>query len=885
MLQNLYNTFSLPRFQSILKYVFRRAFKIGDIVGAIGVLSTREGDIPVLLNPLEQYQSPLSMCITTTPDHWRWSLNISVNKNLSQRDQISFYIGHSACSPYLIEGLEMLRKKRQITHKHLFKLFNQHHFDTDLCNRMITPMCDFSPNHLQNGLNLLMRTLFLRLIQEYSQPLNDQLKLLFNTPTLNNINELFPAIFTLFSLEKISVNYAAIPETKEMKTLLLEITKNVNNHIGSLSENNLNKTQFAITPNFMGRLFETIFTPRKKSSSYYTPIPVINYMSEHLIFYYLDGFNISHQTIRDLFDLPEPLIDPKEQRQIVAALEQFTLLDPAVGSGDFLVNILDKLTILYQKLTHLNRKSIIQRLLPNIYGIDILFGAANIARLRLLFLFLKESPDIKEIQRFNNMISHNIIVANTLIDQEKITLNLPENFSAIIGNPPYLGEKGNRALFQEIKKGYLGAFHQSRIDLFYLFFHFALEKLTPGGFCSYLTTNYYLTANSGQKLRDDLAKRATLLELFDFNESRLFPDAIGQHNLITLFKKESSPDQNCIVTRSIHKGYCNHQMLKSLLFSQTPLVQKQIVSNRILFQDSKERMTIPVTDQLKQSIFQKLLSQSRPLSYYCNVNQGIVSGSDRITAKHLKKFPELSKKLLHKGIFMLDYDNIKDQSILKNLTPKELEILYPLFKSSDIYHYKTREKTHRKILYCDQPVGVEKQPNIWKHLVQEYSVLNHRLTQYHEQYHWSRLHRPRQKSIFMGAKIVVPQRASYNRFGYNTIPWFASADIYFITQKEDITIDLIYILTILNSKPFYLWLYHNGKRKGNLLELYQTPLLNLPIPCFPHSLQIELIKLGKQLIQADRFDLALFQKIDHLIYSGYYFSSKEIEIIEKNYPG
>ncbi|WP_300978482.1 hypothetical protein [Flavobacterium sp.] len=38
-----------------------------------------------------------------------------------------------------------------------------------------------------------------------------------------------------------------------------------------------------------------------------------------------------------------------------------------------------------------------------------------------------------------------------------------------------------------------------------------------------------------------------------------------------------------------------------------------------------------------------------------------------------------------------------------------------------------------------------------------------------------------------------------------------------------------YILALLNSKLFFLWLSYKGKRKGDMLELYQKPLSEIPI--------------------------------------------------------
>jgi hypothetical protein len=48
-------------------------------------------------------------------------------------------------------------------------------------------------------------------------------------------------------------------------------------------------------------------------------------------------------------------------------------------------------------------------------------------------------------------------------------------FDLIIANPPYLGEKGHKEVFQTIKSSSLGAFYAKNMDLFYFFFHLAIN--------------------------------------------------------------------------------------------------------------------------------------------------------------------------------------------------------------------------------------------------------------------------------------------------------------------------------------------------------------------------------------------------------------------------
>ena len=86
---------------------------------------------------------------------------------------------------------------------------------------------------------------------------------------------------------------------------------------------------------------------------------------------------------------------------------------------------------------------------------------------------------------------------------------------------------------------------------------------------------------------------------------------------------------------------------------------------------------------------------------------------------------------------------------------------------------------------------------------------------------------PRSEEIFTGPKIVVPYRSEENAFAYNDTEWFCRSDCYVITQK-DRGVALGYLVALLNSKLYFQWLFHRGKRKGRMLELFQTPLRKSP---------------------------------------------------------
>ncbi len=143
-------------------------------------------------------------------------------------------------------------------------------------------------------------------------------------------------------------------------------------------------------------------------------------------------------------------------------------------------------------------------------------------------------------------------------------------------------------------------------------------------------------------------------------------------------------------------------------------------------------------------------------------------------------------------------------------------------------------------------------------------------------------------NIFTSPKIVCPQRSKTNTFGYNECNWYASADVYYITNPES-DYSLKYILGLLNSKLYYIWLYHKGKRKGETLELYQKPLSEIPIIKVSGKVQNSIVAIVDKIIALKKANCShdtseLEQKIDFIVYEIYGLTNSEVKIIDPSAP-
>jgi len=473
-----------------------------------------------------------------------------------------------------------------------------------------------------------------------------------------------------------------------------------------------------------------------------------------------------------------------------------------------------------------------------------------------------------------------------------------EGFDIVIANPPYIGEKHHKGLFDEVKSGNLHVFYNGQMDYFYFFFHLGLNLSKEKGVTSFITTNYYPTARGAKKLRKDFKQRAVINLLINFNELKIFESAKGQHNMITILQKDTN--ENAIARTCIaqSKGVARDELLYQVLNRQDDNTQYFNILQRDLY-DGEELYvrtggTSELQDDLTNKILNRLKSTGQTLDDLCNVNVGLYTGADKVTNNHITKY-SLSNEA-GEGIFVLTNDEV-DNLMLNEF---EQSRIVPFYKNSDIHKWFTSINKNLSLIKISYPdikdIDLKKIPNLFRHLHKYEQILKNRKSNDNglravikSGFWWTFTIR---QIDFSQPKIVVPQRSPRNTFGYNEVPWYASADVYFITVKNR-SLSLKYILALLNSQLYYFWLYHRGKRKGETLELYQKPLSEIPIKKISPDEQKQYVKVIDKILDITKSNdyLENFEKqgqvkeyeiqIDQLVYKLYNLTSEEIAIVNE----
>lgn len=456
-------------------------------------------------------------------------------------------------------------------------------------------------------------------------------------------------------------------------------------------------------------------------------------------------------------------------------------------------------------------------------------------------------------------------------------------FDIVIGNPPYVGEKGNKELFRPIAATDFGhSFYYGKMDLFYFFFHKAIDLGGQDAEISFITTNYYPTAFGGKILREDFKKRTQIRKLINFNELKIFESALGQHNMITLLTKDKTKDvvaQNCICKA---KGVIDDHMFDEILHAKETtheFFDYYEVAQENIYEGSENYIRLTGCGAGEEnsidSVLNKIASSSLFLKDIAYIKQGIVSGADKYTDAHERKYHLGFAK--GTGIFVLNKKEVDDL----NLPDDERNFVKEVYKNSQVGKYHINYSDELKVLYITKEIDEIEVPTIINHLRQFKPILESKRETREGKLPWYSLHWARDKFIFEAdEKIVNSRRAKQNTFALETKKCYEQSDLMITVIRQEYQKDYPakYVLALLNSKLYYVWLKNKGKLKGDMLEIYGTPLEEIPIKSASEEQRKNIISLVESLLE-DPNDSETMNKLDEIIFQIFELTENEKELV------
>lgn len=179
-----------------------------------------------------------------------------------------------------------------------------------------------------------------------------------------------------------------------------------------------------IDPEILGYIFEKSINKRSLGAVY-TPEEITIYINKNTIYPYIcdkinQEFGTNYEFNENIKNDFLKKLDQKQLENLFEIIKDLKIIDPAVGSGHFLVDaiiILEKIYLFLRKKKIIGwsnfkiRKFIITE---NLFGVDLLKGASEICKLRLFLALAETFSSIEDIQPLPN-IEFNIRFGNSLI--------------------------------------------------------------------------------------------------------------------------------------------------------------------------------------------------------------------------------------------------------------------------------------------------------------------------------------------------------------------------------------------------------------------------------------------------------------------------------------
>lgn len=280
---------------------------------------------------------------------------------------------------------------------------------------------------------------------------------------------------------------------------------------------------------------------------------------------------------RGQFFTPEPVIDfcvgmmqPKPDD---------TIIDPACGSGGFLMSALKYLQANHQNL---NTAKIVSQ---NIFGLDINRSIARIAKMKLLLEANGKT---------------NILCTNSLEDLDSIKLLLEQKngFDLILTNPPFGAKITQSSILSKFDLGYKWTSHENEFfktrtvyanqNAEILFIERCLQLLKEGGRMAIVLPNGNFENPSLDYLRYYIKQKAKVIAIVNLPQETFIPYGTGVKTSLLFLEKDSKNEEKqypIFFGRVTKLGYQGNK-------NGTPLYQKDKYGQTI-----KDKSGQPIIDE------------------------------------------------------------------------------------------------------------------------------------------------------------------------------------------------------------------------------------------------------------------------------------------------
>lgn len=543
---------------------------------------------------------------------------------------------------------------------------------------------------------------------------------------------------------------------------------------------------------------------RKKDGIFYTPDYIVRYIVDNSLGAYLRD---EEERLKTEFKLKGDITDKsyeKREQQAYSKYQEFLqnvkVVDPACGSGAFLVYVFDYLLAENKRVASILGNNLFSGedyikfiLQNNIYGVDLNDESVEITKLSL---WLKSAQKGKKLTTLDN----NIKCGNSLIDDSEIAgekafnwqAEFPEifgkgGFDVVVGNPPYVKLQNINSV-DAVQTKYFERNYEvasGRFDLYVLFIEKALSIINKKGVASYILPHKFLGSEFGTATRKYLADKKAVERIVHFGSHKVFADASTYTCIIELSKNN-----------------------KQLSFSQVNPhdIQSSIIFSTIDYQELSGGAWL-LLDTSSTAIINKIKGQKNKLGdMFSRVSRGVVTGADSIF---------IIKGRIVGGNFVGFSKELNGDVTLEN------SLVKPLLMGSSVSRY-THNSNDTYLVYPHELNGGKTVPISEERLSNEYPLTYAYLSQFKDQLvakkikyktnptYWYSLHNSREISVFENRKITTPYLAKYANMTIEVSGAYTNDKNTNLVFRESDTKEQNALFGILNSKLIWYYIASTG---------------------------------------------------------------------------
>ncbi|MBD2546266.1 Eco57I restriction-modification methylase domain-containing protein [Planktothricoides raciborskii] len=552
---------------------------------------------------------------------------------------------------------------------------------------------------------------------------------------------------------------------------------------------------------------------RKTQGVFYTPAFITQYIVEVALGGYLKK---QEQEIRDRLQLEQisPRATKKRQQAEIQfwetyrdeVLKQTRVIDPACGSGAFLIAAFEYLLREYERVNQalasleiggkkdaeivgqrslfdLNRTILNQ----NLYGVDLSPESVEITKLSL---WLKTAEKGKTLTDLDG----NIKVGNSLVDDPEVAerafnwqAEFPEvfadgGFDVAIGNPPYVRQELLSPIKPYLQKKYQS--YDGVADLYAYFYEQGLNILKPGGVLSYIVTNKWLRAGYGEALRRFFVENSVFEEIVDFGHAPIFEDADTFPCIVGLRKRldpQGSGEKYVQVCPVPREKLADINLTQYVQQESYPVAWSRFSADAW----SLERPEV-------EALMEKILRVGIPLKEFAGVKpyRGILTGFNEA--------------------FLID-ETTKNR--LVKADPKSAEVIKPFLRGRDIKRWSP-DWQNLWLIFTKRGIDIDAYPAVKAHLSQYRKKLEPRPKDWHTNqdgewlgrktgsYQWYEIQDAVDYwQMFEQPKIIYQEINTFPAYAIDTQGYFANNKVFLIAKYE------LYLCGCLNSALGW-WIAH-----------------------------------------------------------------------------